>query len=96
MLWQCVRGFRLFFIFALPAATRATAHRTKHFHGHSMPGLLLGDVFPDFEAETTTGTIKLHEFLGDSWVDFVTFYFWRCRFTDLLRIRLRAGRDGGM
>lgn len=52
--------------FALPAVTRATAHRTKHFHGHSMPGLLLGDVFPDFEAETTTGTIKLHEFLGDS------------------------------
>ena len=32
----------------------------------NMPGLLLGDVFPDFEAETTTGTIKLHEFLGDS------------------------------
>uniref|UniRef100_A0A671WB07 Peroxiredoxin 6 n=1 Tax=Sparus aurata TaxID=8175 RepID=A0A671WB07_SPAAU len=32
-----------------------------------MPGLLLGDVFPDFEAESTTGIIKLHEFLGDSW-----------------------------
>ncbi|XP_073347124.1 peroxiredoxin-6-like [Pagrus major] len=32
-----------------------------------MPGLLLGDVFPDFEAESTTGDIKLHEFLGDSW-----------------------------
>uniref|UniRef100_A0A8P4G5K9 Peroxiredoxin-6 n=1 Tax=Dicentrarchus labrax TaxID=13489 RepID=A0A8P4G5K9_DICLA len=32
-----------------------------------MPGLLLGDVFPDFEAEATTGKIKLHEFLGDSW-----------------------------
>ncbi|XP_059199725.1 peroxiredoxin-6-like isoform X2 [Centropristis striata] len=32
-----------------------------------MPGLLLGDVFPDFEAETTYGKIKLHEFLGDSW-----------------------------
>ncbi|KAE8291243.1 Peroxiredoxin-6 [Larimichthys crocea] len=32
-----------------------------------MPGLLLGDTFPDFEAETTTGTIKFHEFLGDSW-----------------------------
>ncbi|XP_036938800.1 peroxiredoxin-6-like [Acanthopagrus latus] len=32
-----------------------------------MPGLLLGDVFPDFEAESTTGNIKLHEFLGDSW-----------------------------
>ncbi|TWW72880.1 Peroxiredoxin-6 [Takifugu flavidus] len=32
-----------------------------------MPGLLLGQVFPDFEAETTTGTIRFHEFLGDSW-----------------------------
>ncbi|TKS80183.1 Peroxiredoxin-6 [Collichthys lucidus] len=32
-----------------------------------MPGLLLGDTFPDFEAETTTGTIQFHEFLGDSW-----------------------------
>uniref|UniRef100_A0A8B9HJA5 Thioredoxin domain-containing protein n=1 Tax=Astyanax mexicanus TaxID=7994 RepID=A0A8B9HJA5_ASTMX len=32
-----------------------------------MPGLLLGDVVPNFEAETTIGTISLHEFLGDSW-----------------------------
>uniref|UniRef100_A0A8C6TVJ4 Peroxiredoxin-6 n=1 Tax=Neogobius melanostomus TaxID=47308 RepID=A0A8C6TVJ4_9GOBI len=32
-----------------------------------MPGLLLGDVFPDFEAETTVGRIKLHEYYGDSW-----------------------------
>eukprot|EP00066_Takifugu_rubripes_P009182 XP_003975892.1 PREDICTED: peroxiredoxin-6-like [Takifugu rubripes] len=32
-----------------------------------MPGLLLGQVFPDFEAETTIGTIRFHEFLGDSW-----------------------------
>ncbi|XP_051954184.1 peroxiredoxin-6 [Xyrauchen texanus] len=32
-----------------------------------MPGILLGDVFPDFEAETTIGKIKFHEFLGNSW-----------------------------
>uniref|UniRef100_A0A3B4DK33 Peroxiredoxin-6 n=2 Tax=Pygocentrus nattereri TaxID=42514 RepID=A0A3B4DK33_PYGNA len=32
-----------------------------------MPGLLLGDVFPDFEANTSTGKIKFHEFLGNSW-----------------------------
>ncbi len=27
----------------------------------------LGDVAPDFTAETTEGTIKFHEWLGDSW-----------------------------
>jgi len=30
--------------------------------------LRLGDVAPDFEAASTTGTIKFHEFIGDSWV----------------------------
>ncbi|XP_060933916.1 peroxiredoxin-6 [Limanda limanda] len=32
-----------------------------------MPGLLLGDVFPNFEADTTIGHIKFHDFLGSSW-----------------------------
>ncbi|XP_051501625.1 peroxiredoxin-6-like [Myxocyprinus asiaticus] len=32
-----------------------------------MPGILLGDVFPDFHAETTIGKIKFHDFLGNSW-----------------------------
>uniref|UniRef100_A0A8C5RBA5 Thioredoxin domain-containing protein n=1 Tax=Leptobrachium leishanense TaxID=445787 RepID=A0A8C5RBA5_9ANUR len=32
-----------------------------------MPGLLLGEIFPDFEAETTVGRISLHKFLGDKW-----------------------------
>ncbi|XP_062251556.1 peroxiredoxin-6 [Platichthys flesus] len=32
-----------------------------------MPGLLLGDVFPNFEADTTIGQIKFHDFLGSSW-----------------------------
>ncbi|XP_029474172.1 peroxiredoxin-6-like [Rhinatrema bivittatum] len=32
-----------------------------------MPGLLLGDLFPNFEAETTCGKIKFHDFLGNSW-----------------------------
>ena len=27
----------------------------------------LGDIAPDFAAETTAGTIKFHEWLGDSW-----------------------------
>jgi len=29
--------------------------------------LRLGDVAPDFTAETTEGTIKFHEWLGNSW-----------------------------
>ncbi len=29
--------------------------------------LQLGDVAPDFEAETTDGKIKFHDWLGDSW-----------------------------
>ncbi|XP_072245953.1 peroxiredoxin-6 [Leuresthes tenuis] len=32
-----------------------------------MPGLLLGDEFPNFEANTTIGRIKFHDFLGSSW-----------------------------
>jgi alkyl hydroperoxide reductase subunit AhpC len=30
-------------------------------------GLQFGDVAPDFEAETTEGHIRFHEWLGDSW-----------------------------
>jgi alkyl hydroperoxide reductase subunit AhpC len=33
----------------------------------SMASLRLGDIAPDFEAETTQGKIKFHEWLGDSW-----------------------------
>ncbi|TNF41956.1 MAG: peroxiredoxin [Cytophagales bacterium] len=29
--------------------------------------LRLGDIAPDFKAESTEGTIQFHEFLGDSW-----------------------------
>ncbi|XP_077188671.1 peroxiredoxin-6 [Paroedura picta] len=32
-----------------------------------MPGLLLGDEAPNFEADTTHGRIRFHEFLGNSW-----------------------------
>ncbi|KAL7269469.1 peroxiredoxin 1 [Rhizina undulata] len=32
--------------------------------------LRLGSIAPDFEAETTNGSIKFHEFVGDSWVVF--------------------------
>jgi alkyl hydroperoxide reductase subunit AhpC len=30
-------------------------------------GLALGDVAPDFEAETTQGRIRFHDWIGDSW-----------------------------
>src|SRR6266536_2573503 len=30
-------------------------------------GLSLGDTAPDFEAETTEGKIKFHDWIGDSW-----------------------------
>ncbi|NWY70224.1 PRDX6 protein, partial [Erithacus rubecula] len=33
----------------------------------AMPGLLLGDEAPNFEADTTHGRIRFHDFLGDSW-----------------------------
>jgi thioredoxin-dependent peroxiredoxin len=32
-----------------------------------MSSLTIGDTAPDFEAETTEGTIKFHEWIGDSW-----------------------------
>ena len=32
-----------------------------------MPSLRLGNIAPDFEAETTAGKIKFHEWIGDSW-----------------------------
>lgn len=32
-----------------------------------MATLRLGDLAPDFKAETTLGTIQFHEWLGDSW-----------------------------
>jgi len=32
--------------------------------------LRLGSIAPDFEAETTNGPIKFHEFIGDKWVVF--------------------------
>uniref|UniRef100_A0A3Q4AFU0 Peroxiredoxin-6 n=1 Tax=Mola mola TaxID=94237 RepID=A0A3Q4AFU0_MOLML len=35
--------------------------------GSTMPGILLGDEFPNFEADTTVGRVKFHDFLGKSW-----------------------------
>ena len=32
-----------------------------------MPNLKLGDVVPNFDADTTEGKINFHEWIGDSW-----------------------------
>jgi len=32
-----------------------------------MPSLRLGSIAPDFEAETTQGRIRFHDWIGDSW-----------------------------
>src|SRR5690349_8632669 len=50
-------------------------HRNEHgsqddpkpTRGSNTMGLSLGDVAPDFEAETTQGKIKFHDWIGDSW-----------------------------
>ena len=34
---------------------------------NAMPNLKLGDVVPDFSAETTEGNIQFHDWIGDSW-----------------------------
>ncbi|KAA8527976.1 hypothetical protein F0562_035155 [Nyssa sinensis] len=33
-----------------------------------MPGLTVGDTIPNLEVETTHGKMKLHDYIGDSWV----------------------------
>ena len=35
-----------------------------------MPGLNLGDAVPDFEAETSMGPIKFHEWIGDRYANY--------------------------
>jgi alkyl hydroperoxide reductase subunit AhpC len=49
-----------------------------------MATLRLGDIAPDFEAETTLGKIHFHEWLGDSW----EFIFSSCGFHTCLYNRV--------
>jgi alkyl hydroperoxide reductase subunit AhpC len=37
---------------------------------HKRPGIRLGSLAPDFEAETTRGRIRFHDWIGDNWVAF--------------------------
>lgn len=43
----------------------------------NMPNLRLGSIAPDFEAETTTGHIKFHDWIGDSWVCLLSTFDYR-------------------
>lgn len=47
-----------------PASPPNTATATTHTMSSQ---LRLGSTAPDFEAETTNGPIKFHDFIGDSW-----------------------------
>jgi hypothetical protein len=48
---------------------------SKHTFHHRPPEKMsspttrpkLGDVFPNYDLETTHGNFKLHDFIGDSW-----------------------------
>jgi alkyl hydroperoxide reductase subunit AhpC len=44
-----------------------TGHHISHVSKEVPMTLQLGQVVPDFEAETTEGPIRFHEWLGDSW-----------------------------
>lgn len=53
-------------------AALARVHRpcflSRTPHALNMPSLRLGNIAPDFEAQTTKGPIKFHEWIGDQWV----------------------------
>ena len=51
----------------IPSRPATTFSQPQNKMSSKPVALLLGDKFPDFEAETTKGKIKLHEYLGSSW-----------------------------
>jgi alkyl hydroperoxide reductase subunit AhpC len=44
-----------------------THHRYRDYNRRSEMTLKIGDTAPDFEAETTEGRIRFHEWIGTSW-----------------------------
>lgn len=48
-------------------STLNSIYNLQHYNYKIMATLRLGDVAPDFTAETTEGTISFHEWIGDKW-----------------------------
>jgi alkyl hydroperoxide reductase subunit AhpC len=48
-------------------ASRGAGSEHEPQHTETIMAIRLGDTAPDFTAESTAGTIKFHEWLGDSW-----------------------------
>ena len=55
------------FFFDIPDYTPFPPTTTSHTSFTMASQLRLGSIAPDFEAETTAGPIKFHDFIGDSW-----------------------------
>jgi hypothetical protein len=47
----------------------------------TMPTLRLGSTAPDFDAQTTKGPIKFHDWIGDTWVGLLSLSLRACNHT---------------
>jgi alkyl hydroperoxide reductase subunit AhpC len=54
-------------IFGSGRSSKPADIRHTLLHGRIVMALAIGDTAPDFEAETTEGKIKFHDWLGNSW-----------------------------
>src|SRR5665213_1752979 len=46
---------------------RPSGHRLRSNERNSPMSLRINDIAPDFTAQTTQGTIRFHEWIGDNW-----------------------------